>query len=420
MIRALEREGRARDIEVELRTKSGEARTTLLSAETITINGEKCLITASADITERKRAEEILKESEERLRDLFEKTSDLVQSVRPDGSLLYVNRAWRETLGYTEDEIAGLSMQAFIHPEHLAQCLEVFQQVISGSSFERVETRFLTKDGNEIIVEGSAHCRFIDGKPAYTQGIFRDITARKKAEAKQRELENMKSEFLSSVSHELRNPLHSAHGFTRLLLEGEVPDPATRQEFLTTIDKEIERLMGLIDDLLDMSRLEAGRFRIQKQLLPPGDVIQEIAKSYLSIAREKHIKIREDMPSALPEIEIDGNRIKQVIGNLLSNAIKFSDGGIVTVQSTVSDGVVLVQVTDQGIGIPQEALPHLFERFFRAKDTMARGGTGLGLYISKQIVEAHGGRIWVESTEGKGSKFSFTLPLNQSGGDSHG
>jgi len=109
-----------------------------------------------------------------------------------------------------------------------------------------------------------------------------------------------------------------------------------------------------------------------------------------------------------------------VINNLLSNAIKFSDGaGSITVKSDIRDGEVLVQVTDQGIGIPEEAMPHLFERFFRAKDNMARGGVGLGLYISKQIVEAHGGRIRVESKEGKGSTFSFTLPFDKSGGDLH-
>ncbi len=175
----------------------------------------------------------------------------------------------------------------------------------------------------------------------------------------------------------------------------------------------------MIDDFLDMSRLEAGRFQIQKQRLAIRDIIREQIKSSANTAADKGITIKEDSPGKMPEIEADGNRIKQVISNLLSNAIKFSDGGNITVKSTTRDGAVLVQVKDQGIGITEEAMPHLFERFFRAKDNMARGGTGLGLYISKQIVEAHGGHIWAESEDGKGSIFSFTLPFDKSGGEPH-
>ncbi len=248
---------------------------------------------------------------------------------------------------------------------------------------------------------------------------LRDITERKRAEEKLHELDRMKSEFIANISHELRTPLHSIRGFTKLMLGGKVPDPETQKEFLSTIDKQSERLGKLIDSLLDMSRLESGRFRIQKQRLPIKDIIHETVGSFYTLVSEKGTVINEDIPATLPEIEADGERVRQVMVNLLSNAIKFSnDGGSVTVKGNVNDSELLVQVTDRGIGIPKEAMPHLFERFYRAQDSMARGGAGLGLYISKQIIEAHGGRIWAESKVGEGSTFSFTLPLNQSGGDS--
>ena len=134
------------------------------------------------DITERKRTEEALRDSEERYRDLFENASDLIQSVALDGHLVYVNRAWRETLGYDEEEIASLSLFDIIHPDSQAHCMEVFQRVMSGEEVDKVEAVFVSKDGKEIAVEGTANCKFVDGKPVYTRGIFRDITARRRAE----------------------------------------------------------------------------------------------------------------------------------------------------------------------------------------------------------------------------------------------
>jgi two-component system phosphate regulon sensor histidine kinase PhoR len=247
--------------------------------------------------------------------------------------------------------------------------------------------------------------------------LLRDITKRKRAEEKSRELDRMKSEFLSHVSHELRSALQSIRGFTKLMLGGKVPDPETQKEFLTTIDKQSEHIGGLIDSLLDMSRLETGQFRIQKQYLQIRNIIHDAVESFYSMTSEKGMVINEDIPATLPEVEGDEERLGQVMTNLLSNAIKFSNhGGNVTVRSKVNGSELLVQVTDQGIGIPAEVIPHLFERFYRVKDTAARGGLGLGLYISKQIITAHGGRIWAESKVGKGSTFNFTLPLDRSGG----
>ncbi|MCK4961934.1 MAG: PAS domain-containing sensor histidine kinase, partial [Anaerolineales bacterium] len=243
---------------------------------------------------------------------------------------------------------------------------------------------------------------------------------RKRAEEAQRDLARLKSEFISNVSHELRTPLQSIKGFTKLMLQEKVPDPERQKEFLTIMDKESERLGQLVESVLDVSRLENGRFELQKERQSIKDLLHKIVREFRAVASEKGIAISESIPAALPEMEVDGERLRRVVVNLLSNAVKSSsDGGNIAVRAEIKDDRLLVRVADQGIGIPEEAIPHLFERFYQAEGSAKVGGAGLGLHISKEIIEAHGGRIWVESEEGKGSTFSFALPLDQPGGDPH-
>jgi signal transduction histidine kinase len=180
-------------------------------------------------------------------------------------------------------------------------------------------------------------------------------------------------------------------------------------------------LGNLINSLLDMSRLESGRFQIYRKLIPIRDTIIDSVKMFHSLAREKSIALSDDIPPQLPEMEVDNERMRQVIINLLSNAIKFSDpGSSVNVKVEKRESELLFQVSDHGMGIREEAMQHLFERFYQVEGEMVRGGTGLGLYISKQIIDAHGGHIWAESKFGEGSTFSFTLPLNGKGGNDNG
>jgi PAS domain S-box-containing protein len=369
------------------------------------------------DVTERKEAEEKLRKSEERYRDLFENASELIQSVSRDGRFLYVNRAWREALGYGEQEVARLSLWDIIHPDHQAHCREIFSKVLEGET-THIETVFVARDGRAIYVEGNANNYFHEKKVTATRGIFQDITERKEAEEKLRKIDQMKSEFLSNISHELRTPLQSIGGFTKLLMNGQVPDAATQQEFLQIIDREALHLGNLINQLLDLSRLESGQFQINRKLISIRDTVIDSIKSFHTLSRDKNITLNEEIPAGLPEIEADEERIRQVFINLLSNAIKYSDpGGSVKVRAEKRGGDLLFQVIDHGIGMSPEARKHLFERFYRAEDKLARGGTGLGLYITRQIIEAHGGHIWVESKVDEGSTFSFNLPLNVTGGE---
>jgi len=375
-------------------------------------------------ITQRKLAEEALKRSEEKYRELISTSIDGIISIDSQMRIILWNHGAEIIFGYTEKEILGHNITKIVpdryHPTKI-KGFNKFKKTGSGKIINKVlEVNGLKKNGEEIPIELSVSARKSDNSYIAT-AIIRDIRERKEAEEKLRKIDEMKSEFLSNVSHELRTPLQSISGFTKLILSGKVPDPTTQQEFLQIIDRETAHLGNLINSLLDMSRLESGRFQINKQLLPIRDIIIDSVKSFHTLARDKDISLSEDIPAQLPEMEIDGERFRQVVINLLSNAIKYSNpGGSVTVKVEQHDNELLFLVADRGVGMSEESLHHLFERFYRAEDKLARGGTGLGLYITKQIIEAHGGQIWAESKLGEGSTFSFTLPLYDKGGNGHG
>jgi signal transduction histidine kinase len=259
-----------------------------------------------------------------------------------------------------------------------------------------------------------------DEPPLILLMVIEDITELKKAHEALLEVDRKRSEFITTVSHELRTPLQSIMGFTKLMVQGKAPDPITQTRFLNTIDKQSERLAELIGDLLDVSRLELGKFVLKRQRLSLRDTIRSAIYELSNLIKEKAILIVDNIPEGLPEIEADESRIKEVMLNLVGNAIKFSsEGSKITVNAQATHNEILVQIIDQGIGIPAEALPNLFQRFYQidGSNTRSKGGLGLGLYISKQIVEAHGGQIRVESKLAQGSTFSFTLPLTVAPGE---
>jgi signal transduction histidine kinase len=228
-----------------------------------------------------------------------------------------------------------------------------------------------------------------------------------------RKVDQLKSELLSTVSHELRTPLASIKGYASSLLREDVEwDHDTSREFLQIIDEEADRLTGLIEDLLQMSEIEAGVLRVDKQPAKVAKLAQKVVKKVRPQARNHTISVSTS--SDVPETMADPRRIEQVLHNLVVNAIKYSpEGTTVLVRVERRGPDVLVSVRDQGIGIPPEHQDHVFERFYRVDGTLAREtrGSGLGLPICRGLVEAHGGKIWVESTANKGSSFYFTVPI---------
>jgi signal transduction histidine kinase/putative methionine-R-sulfoxide reductase with GAF domain len=226
-----------------------------------------------------------------------------------------------------------------------------------------------------------------------------------------------KSQFLASMSHELRTPMNAVLGYTRMLLMnvyGELPEKV--RDVHQRIDKSGRHLLGLINDVLDFSKIEAGQLALAINPYSIKDVIQAVVTGTQSLASEKNLSLKVTAPANLPAASGDERRIAQVLLNLVGNAIKFTDSGEVRIDVATTDGSLEVSVSDTGPGIPPADQEHIFEEFRQAEGSTSaqrKGGTGLGLAIAKRIVELHGGKIWVESEVGKGSKFSFTLPLRQ-------
>ncbi|MCK4419049.1 PAS domain S-box protein [Candidatus Aerophobetes bacterium] len=371
------------------------------------------------DITERKKAEEKLRESEEKYRDLVENANDLILSLDASGKFVYVNRKWLNTLGYSEEEAKKMKFTDIIHKDYIEYCMGIFKGLQRGETFDNVETVFISKDGKAIRVAGNINPYFKDGKFVVTRGIVRDITERKRAESlireqneRLKELDRMKSEFLSTAAHELRTPLTSILGFSEILLQRKL-DKERQNRFLEIINEEAAGLADLINDLLDVSRIESGRgFKIKKAPFELRNTILENVDLFKS-QTDKH-DFEVNIPGDVASIEADEDKIDQVMENLISNAIKFSpQGGKITISVEQAEAEVKISVADTGTGIPQKDLPRVFERFYRVENasTQRMGGAGLGLAIAKYIVESHGGKIWAESEVGKGSTFSFTLPI---------
>ncbi len=373
------------------------------------------------EISRRKEIQESLVESEERYRDLFENATDLIQIVDAEGKFIYVNKRWSEVLGYTREEAKEICIFDIIHPKHRKHCRQVFQRVLQGERMDNVETIFVSKNGKQIFVEGNVNARFKDGKFYTTRAIFHDITERKKMEdelikARQQALlaSKSKSEFLASMSHEIRTPMNAIVGMAELLAETPLND---EQRYYVQIFKNAgENLLNIINDILDISKIEAGQIELEKIEFDLNDLLDRTCEIMAIRAHKKNLELACHITPDVPTHLIgDPVRLRQILVNLVGNAIKFTEQGevVVEVKKEMTEGntvIIKFAVRDTGIGIPNDTKDKIFESFTQADSSHTRkyGGTGLGLAISKQLVELMEGRIWVESEVNKGSTFYFT------------
>jgi len=228
-------------------------------------------------------------------------------------------------------------------------------------------------------------------------------------------LDRMKDEFLSNVSHEFKTPLTSIQGYSQLISDGTLGDiNEQQQKAVSTVIRNSERLRRLVDSLLYLSRAQAGKIRYSFDRVQIADVIDNSIQDVELQAKSKNITIKKDLPDEMPLFNADRDKLMDVLINLTDNAVKFTpDGGTITISSYVEEKSLHISVKDTGIGIPKDKIPNLFQRFYQVDASGKRkyGGTGLGLYICKKIVEDHGGNIWVESTEGEGSTFHIQFPM---------
>jgi len=228
------------------------------------------------------------------------------------------------------------------------------------------------------------------------------------------EVDRLKSQFLANMSHELRTPLNSIIGFSRVILKG-IDGPVTemQRQDLEAIYSSGQHLLGLINDILDISKIEAGKMELNFQPIDLKEIIHGVMSTAVALVKDRPVELQQSVPADLPAIIADERRIRQVLLNLVSNAAKFTDEGFIRVEAHADEEFVTISVSDTGIGIPEDKLPKIFEAFTQVDSSPSRkyGGTGLGLTITKSFVELHGGRIWAESEVGKGSTFTFTLPI---------
>jgi two-component system, OmpR family, phosphate regulon sensor histidine kinase PhoR len=227
-----------------------------------------------------------------------------------------------------------------------------------------------------------------------------------------RRLETVRRDFISNLSHELRTPLASLKALTETLLDGAMEDPPAARRFIDQIQIEVDALSQMVTELLELSRIESGKFSLDFRPVSPRTLLDSASKRMLLQAERAGLQLRVECAEDLPKVQMDMQRMEQVLVNLIHNAVKFTrPGGEILLFAETMPGEVRFAVRDTGSGIPAEEVPRVFERFYRVDKSRSGSGTGLGLSIAKHTLEAHKGRIWVESIEGQGSTFIFTLPF---------
>lgn len=328
--------------------------------------------------------------------------------VDSQGKVIMMNPAAEKLLGAPKKDKIGKSLLEGLKEEQLVSLVKTSSGKGEGKEIELISKEEETK---RVLRASSAVVEDENGQTVGMVSVLSDIT-------KQKELDRLKSNFVANVSHELRTPLVSIDKSLALLLSGDQGAVSpTQKQLLSIAQRNLKRLSNLINDLLDLSKLEAGRMEIKRESVSIKDVIFETVEGLSTWARSKSIQMSVDVADNLPNVNIDPNRIAQVLNNLIGNAIKFTPAnGKITVFAELADNprCIKISVQDTGIGIPKEDLDKVFDRFYQSGERSLTdiSGTGIGLAISKEIVELHGGRIWAESEPEKGARFIFTLPLS--------
>jgi PAS domain S-box-containing protein len=362
------------------------------------------------DISERKRQQQSLITSEETFRSAMEHASIGMALVDPSGSWLKVNKALCDLLGYSREELLRTNFQALTHPDDLEQDLEFVRQMLAGEiTTYQMEKRYFHRNGRLIWALLSASLVWdANGQPKYFISQIQDITHLK-------EMERMKNEFVSVVSHELRTPLTSIRGSLGLMagvMAKDMPESANRLVDIAL--KNSERLVLLINDILDIDKIASGQMQFDMQPEPVSGLVRQVVDSNRAYADKFGVSIGTILPEPDIQIQVDSTRFIQILTNLLSNAIKFSPPqGAVEVETVRSGPRVRIQVRDHGPGIAEEFRGRIFGKFSQADSsvTRAKGGSGLGLHISRQLTEHMGGNIGFDSIVGEGSIFWVEFPV---------
>jgi PAS domain S-box-containing protein len=374
----------------------------------------------------RLRQAEAIRRSEEQYRELFEESIDLVFTNDLEGNFTSVNRASLRTCGYCPEEILKMNARELLTPKSAELVRELLDRSGPNPLHGTHEVVVRAKDGHAVTLEVSASVQVHEGRPVGLLGIARDVSERKRAEYDLLEAKEgaeaasrAKSEFLANMSHEILTPMNGIIGMTDLTLETHLtPD---QRECLNTVRFSAGSLLGIINGILEFSNLESDKFDLELIEFNLREHLQATAKPFAQLAEEKGLKLAYEVSASVPDRVVgDPARLRQILVNLLGNAIKFTVKGkvglYVETEASDDESVLLhFVIADTGIGIPRVMHKIIFEAFVQADGATTRrfGGTGLGLAISTHLVEKMGGRIWVESEEGSGSRFHFTARLGR-------
>jgi PAS domain S-box-containing protein len=416
-------------VRIEARCRLGDGREKFVLTQTnpeFSRSGEVIAIFGiSIDVTEARRRETALAESETRLRLLADNVTDIVIWVSAGGRILYASPSV-ETLGYTPDSMVNRAAIDFIQPDDHGEATRLLNRVFEDRQADSElmgEFRFLTRrpPGEQVWLEGNARAiRDPEGRPRSAVINFRDVTRRRELEADLRHAKTRaeaaaeaKSEFLANMSHEVRTPLTGVIGFSALLAR--IPRlPPQAQAYITKVIASGEALLSVVNDILDFSKLEAGQVDLDPAPFHVREFLDEVTGLFAVQADAKGLNLEVRISEATPDHVIaDRSRIQQVLSNLLSNAIKFTETGSVLVHARYDLGKpgLEISVTDTGVGVPDDVVETLFQRFTQADGSISRryGGTGLGLSICRQLTQLMGGSISAVSSPGVGSTFTFDI-----------
>ncbi len=402
--------------------KDGSLMPLEISARKVVIEGVKYFQAICRDITERKQAEETLRESEQRFRKIFEESPISIAMTGKDMAIIRANSSFCKMMGYHEDELRSVPLKNFTHPDYAAgDDVALLRLVAEEIPVYHTENKFIRNDKSEIW--GSATISIIrnnNDEVQYFLAMIEDITQRKQAESeliaakeKAEESDRLKTAFLHNVSHEIRTPMNAIIGFSALLNEPDTTEEERRQ-YIDIIFQSGSQLLSIINDIVDIANIESGQVRLNLKEMSLNASMRSLHEQFSYKGKSDHLKInlKTGLPDEKSKIVTDGTKLIQILSNLISNATKFTKEGSVNFGYTFCDGTLEFYVKDTGIGIPREHHEKIFERFFQVDNVISRkfGGTGLGLSICKAYVELLGGKIWVSSESGRGTDFRFTLP----------
>jgi two-component system phosphate regulon sensor histidine kinase PhoR len=324
--------------------------------------------------------------------------TDGILIVDQAGNVQLINLAAQRMFKVNETEALGHSLIEVVRNHQVAGLWRKSQ--VTGEQ----QTTTLETSPDRLLVQGIA-TPLQQSLPGSSLLVFQDLT-------RMRRLEMVRRDFVSNVSHELRTPLASLKALTETLMEGALEDPPAARRFLTRMEGEIDNLTQMVQELLELSRIESGKVPLERRSITPLELLTPAVERMQLQAERAGLTISLECQEDLPPVSADPTRIEQVLVNLLHNAIKFTPpGGKITVSGYHEATSVIIFVKDTGVGIAPDALPRIFERFYKADRARSGGGTGLGLSIARHLVEAHGGRIWAESAVSQGSTFYFSIPL---------